>query len=174
MRRIQPFPAAVLFGCALFYVAAASASPAHVRVGGPLQAQPLPKAPASGTVKLGAPVDIVERKGFWVRVRSGTQTGWLKLDRLSMDAGVSAREIAALASGRTGSNNVVSASGGRGLNAADLSRAAPDSAAVSALSRPAVSETAVEQFARTGGLKTRHINYMPSPKTAGNSARGPR
>jgi hypothetical protein len=139
-----------------------------------LQSQPAPKAPSTGTVKAGALVDLVERKGFWARVRSGTQSGWLKLDRLSLDSGVSAGEIAALASGRTGSNNVVSASGGRGLDAADLARATPDATAVSALSRSAANEAAAEQFARTGGLKTRHINYISKPKPAGDSGRGRR
>jgi hypothetical protein len=121
------------------------------------------KAPATGSVKAGTLVDIVQRKGFWAQVRSGAQIGWLKLGRLSLDSGGSAREIAALASGRTGSNNVVSASGGRGLDAADLARATPDAAAVSALS--AASEAAATQFARSGGLKTRQIDYIREPKT---------
>ena len=147
------------------------ASPARVRTTGPLQSQPAPKAPATGTVKAGAAVDIFERKGFWAHVRSSAQTGWLKLDRLSLDSGVSAGEIAALASGRTGSNNVVSASGGRGLDAADLTRATPDTAAVAALSHSMVSETAAVQFAKTGGLKTRHIAYIQAPKTPARRSR---
>jgi hypothetical protein len=93
-------------------------------------------------------------------VRSGPLTGWLKLSRLSVDSGGSGNEIAALASGRTGSNNVVSASGGRGLDAADFARATPDSAAVSALSHSAASEAAAVKFAGTGGLKTRRIGYL--------------
>ena len=153
---------------------AADANPARVRIAGPLRSLPVPRAAATGAVKAGITVDIVERKGFWARVRSGAQTGWLKLDRLSFDSGVSGGEITALASGRTGSNNVVSASGGRGLDAAELTRATPDNAAVSALSRYAASETAAEQFATTGRLKTRHIAYMSKPKSAGDSGRGPR
>lgn len=156
----------------LLCAGAAAANPAHVRIAGPLQSQPAPNAPATGAVKAGAPVDIVERKGFWARVRYGTQTGWLKLGRLSLDGNGSASEIAALASGRTGSNNVVSASGGRGLDAADFARATPDAAAVSALSRSAASEAAAEKFARSGGLKTRHIDYIAKP--AGDARRGQR
>jgi len=134
------------------------AAPAHVRIAGPLQAQPAAKAPATGAVKAGASVDIVARKGFWAKVAGGAQTGWLKLNRLSLDSGGSGNEIAALASGRTGSNNVVSASGGRGLDAADFVRATPDAAAVSALS--AASEAAAEKFARSGRLQTRHVAYI--------------
>ena len=158
----------------LFYAGAAAGNPAHVRVAGPLQSQPLPSAPAAGAVKTGALVDIVERKGFWAHVRSGALTGWLKLSRLSVDSGGSGSEIVALASGRTGSNNVVSASGGRGLDATDLARATPDNASVAALARSAASEAAAEQFATSGRLKTRHINYMRESKAAGDTRRGPR
>ena len=145
---------------ALLCAGAAAGNPAHVRVTGPLQSGPSPAAPAMGAVKAGALVDIVERKGFWAHVHSGALSGWLKLSRLSVDGGGSGSEIAALASGRTGSNNVVSASGGRGLDAADVARATPDNASVTALSRSAASEAAAEQFAKSGRLKTRHIGYM--------------
>jgi len=141
------------------------ASPAHVRVPGSLQSQPALNAPAAGSVKAGATVDIVERKGFWAHVRSGALNGWLKLDRLSLDNGGS--EIAALASGRTGSNNVVSASGGRGLDAGDLTSAKPDTASVSALARVAASETAAEQFSKSGRLKTRRISYLRGSRSGG-------
>ncbi|MFO1248765.1 MAG: hypothetical protein U1E93_11210 [Alphaproteobacteria bacterium] len=90
------------------------ASPAHVRVAGPLQALPLASAPNTGTVKAGAAVDIVARKGFWAQVRGGGAAGWLKLTRLSLDSGGGVGDIAALASGRTGSGNVVSASADAG------------------------------------------------------------
>ncbi len=127
---------------------------------GPLQAQPAATAPATGSVKAGALVDVVARKGFWAQVRGGGGggTGWLKLSRLSLDKGGGAGEIAALASGRTGTGNVVSASGGRGLDAADLTGATPDNAAVAALS--SASESAAAQFAAAGNLKARSIAYL--------------
>jgi len=157
--RVSSVQAAIV-ACALLYAGGAAASPAHVRIAGPLQSQPASQAPATGAVKAGALVDIVERKGFWVHVHSGALTGWLKLSRLSVDSGGAGSEIAALASGRTGSNNVVSASGGRGLDATDFARATPDTASVAALTRSAASEAAAVQFASAGGLKTRHIDYM--------------
>jgi len=138
----------------------ATASPAHVRVAGPLQAQPVASAPATGSVKAGAVVDLIARKGFWAQVRGGASTGWLKLSRLSLDSGGSGNEIVALASGRTGTGNVVSASGGRGLDAADLANAAPDTAAVAALARSAASEASAAQFAAAGRLKTRSVAYL--------------
>jgi uncharacterized protein YraI len=169
---LSSFQATIFVATALLCAGTAAASPAHIRIAGPLQSQPAPKSPATGAIKAGASVDIMERKGFWARVRSGAQTGWLKLDRLSLDSGMSAGEITALASGRTGSNNLVSASGGRGLDAADLARAMPDAAAVSTLS--AASEAAAAQFAKTGGLKTRRIDYIAKPKPASSSGRGQR
>ena len=163
---------AVIVAVALLCAGAAFAQPAMVRTAGPLQAAPAAAASSTGTVKAGAAVDIVARKGFWARVKSGSQSGWLKLSRLSLDSGVPGNEIAALASGRTGSNNVVSASGGRGLDAADFARATPDHEAVSALARSAASEAAATQFARSGGLKPRKIDYIRAPKTG--TRRSPR
>jgi hypothetical protein len=158
--RFRSIRAIVIVACALLCTGAAAADPAHVRVAGPLQSQPLPAAPSTGAIKAGAAVDIVARKGFWAQVHGGALTGWLKLSRLSLDSGGSGNDIAALASGRTGSGNVVSASGGRGLDATDFARATPDNAAVAALARTAASEAAAEQFANAGGLKTRHLDYL--------------
>lgn len=154
----MPKSAVTIVAIALLCAGAAVASPAHVRVAGPLQAQPAATATATGNVKAGALVDILARKGFWAQVRSGATTGWLKLSRLSLDSGGGAGEIAALASGRTGTGNVVSASGGRGLDAADLAGATPDTAAVAALS--GASESAAAQFAAAGNLKARTIAYL--------------
>lgn len=135
------------------------ATPARVREAGPLQAQALASAPVTGSVKAGATVDVIARKGFWAQVRGGAVTGWLKLSRLSLGSG-SGNDIVALASGRTGSGNVVSASGGRGLDAADLSSATPDTAAVAALAGSAASETAAAQFAAAGKLNARSVAYV--------------
>ena len=150
--------AVTIVAIALLCAGAALAGPAHVRTAGPLQAQPVATAPATGAVKAGAMVDVVARKGFWAQVRGSGATGWLKLSRLSLDSGGGAGEIAALASGRTGTGNVVSASGGRGLDAAGLTSATPDNAAVAALS--GVTESAATQFAAAGKLKARSVAYL--------------
>ena len=167
--KLPSIQTAAIVAALLFCAGAAMAEPAKVRTAGPIQAQPLAAAASTGSVKSGVTVDILQRKGFWARVKSGSQTGWLKLSRLSLGSGVSGNEIAALASGRTGSGNVVSASGGRGLDAADFERATPDSAAVSALSRTAASEAAATQFARSGGLKARKLDYIRAPSTKRSS-----
>ena len=104
-----------------------------------------------------------------MQVRSGSLTGWLQLSRLSLDAGGSAGGIAALNTGRTGTNNIVSASGGRSLDAEDFARATPNPAAVSALSRTMAGEAAARQFAQSGGLKERNISYLREPGAAGAS-----
>lgn len=167
--RLRETVQAVIVAAALLCAGSAFAESARVRTAGPLQAQPLAAAASTGSVKAGATVDIIQRKGFWARVKSGPATGWLKLSRLSLGGGLSGNDIAALASGRTGSNNVVSASGGRGLDAADFERATPDDAAVAALSRTAASQAAATQFARAGGLKERKIDYIRAPSTKRSS-----
>lgn len=142
-----------------------SAETAKVRVTGPLQAAPVVSAASTGAVKAGAAVEITARKGFWAQVRSGPSVGWLKLSRLSL-AGRSSGDVAALASGRTGSRNIVSASGGRGLDASDFAKATPAPAAVAALRRTEASETAAAHFAAKGGLKSRRLDYVHEAKAS--------
>ena len=50
-------------------------------------------------------------------------------------------------------------------------RATPDSAAVAALSGSAASEAAATKFARSGGLKTRKIDYIRAPTSSKRSQR---
>ena len=159
LRRLFSIQSMAIVASALLYAASAAAESAHVRVAGTVQTQPVTTAPASGTIKAGVAVDIVTRKGFWAQIRGGGVTGWLKLTRLSLDSN-SGNQVAALASGRTGSNNVVSASGGRGLDATDLENATPNTAAVAALASTAASEAAADQFAKAGKLKTRSLSYL--------------
>ena len=160
MSRAAALRICAIFACLMLCAGAASAEAARIRAATKLLSRPATSASTVTALKAGAAADIFERKGFWAHVRSGGKTGWLKLSSLSLGSGGSASQVAALASGRTGSKNVVSASGGRGLDAADLARAKPDNAAVAGLARQAVSEAAAEKFARAGKLKTRRIAYL--------------
>jgi hypothetical protein len=137
-----------------------------MRSAAPLFAAPNPSAARAGAVGAGTAVDVFERKGFWAHVRAGRASGWVKLNQLSLGSG-GAGEIAALASGRTGSRNVVSASGGRGLDAQDFAQARPDPEAVAGLARFAVSEADAARFGAAGGLSTRRIDYVKAPTEGG-------
>jgi len=170
---MQNWRAPVLFGGALLAVlmglSPASAETAKLRAPVSLLAAPLASAARTGGAKAGAVAQILDRRGFWARVSVGGANGWVKLSALSLSGASSGREIAALASGRTGSGNVVSASGGRGLdNGPDLTKGVPNPAAVAALSQLAVSQDEAERYARAGRLSTRSLAYTAAPKDAGS------
>ena len=164
--------ATIIVAGALLWSGGVAAETAKVRVAGPLQAAPAISAASTGAVKAGASVEITARKGFWAQVRSGPSAGWLKLSRLSL-AGRSSGDVAAVASGRTGSKNIVSASGGRGLDASDFAKATPAPAAVAALRRTEASETAAAQFATKAGLKTRRLDYVHEAKASASAGDEP-
>lgn len=147
----------------------ASAETARLRAPVSLLASPSTSASSTGAAKAGATVQILDRRGFWARVSVGGTSGWVKLSALSLSSSNSGREIASLASGRSGQGNVVSASGGRGLdNGPDLTKGTPNPAAVAALSALVVSQDAAERYAHAGRLSTRAVAYTSAPKDAGS------
>jgi Bacterial SH3 domain len=135
-----------------------------MRLAGPVLAAPSASAAATGSLKAGAAVTVLQRQGFWVRIQGSSATGWTKMSAVSLAGSTTGRDVAALATGRTGSGNVVSASGGRGLdNGEDLATATPAPAAVTGLARYAATQAAAEAFARAGHLQSRTLAYPPAP-----------
>jgi hypothetical protein len=120
-----------------------------------------------GTLAQGSSVQLLERKGFWVRVKSGAGTGWLKLSGLSLQSQKSASSALPIsASGRIGSGNVVSATGTRGISSETLVSARPDVAGVQQLQRNAVSSGEASRFASEGQLVSRNLDYVRSAGSA--------
>jgi hypothetical protein len=145
---------------------AQAADTGRIRAAGPVVATPSTRARSTGMVRTGAVVTLLERRGFWVKVQAVGAQGWLKLSQISLSKDGTGRDIAALATGRTGGGNVVSASGGRGLdNGEDIAKATPNPAAVALVAKLAVSPSAAEAFAQAGRLKTRRLAYVPPPRT---------
>ena len=143
----------------------AAAETARLRTPVSLLSAPATSAAATGNAKAGATAQILDRRGFWAKVSVGGASGWVKLSTLSLASANSGREIASLASGRSGQGNVVSASGGRGLdNGADLTKGTPNPAAVAALKSLAVSQDDAERYARAAHLSTRSLAYTAAPK----------
>ena len=151
---------------AMAVATAASADTGRIRTAGPVLSAPSTGARPTGAVRVGTVVTLTDRRGFWVKVQAGTTQGWLKLSQISLSKDSTGRDIAALATGRTGSGNVVSASGGRGLdNGDDIARATPNPAAVAQVAKFAVTASAAEAYAQAGRLRVRRVAYVPAPRT---------
>lgn len=153
----------------LFVCNATLAQTGTFKVNETLRADPSEQSSPSGTVTAGSKFEVVERKGFWARVKADRATGWTKLSGLNLDAGSSggsgnpAAALGGLASGRTGSGNIVSASGTRGLSAEELTAAKPDMNAVEQVKRQAVAAGVAANYAQSAGLRVRQIDYLPPP-----------
>ena len=118
-----------------------------------------------------ASVIIVERNGGWLRVISDGQRGWVRLLHVSSqppgEGNVSARELAAvsgMATGRTGTGNIVTTTGIRGLSEEQLRNAEPDPAEVERLERYGVGKDQAAEYARKHGLERRQVAHLPDPQ----------
>lgn len=96
---------------------AALASPATLRLAGELKAEPYTDATTVQSLAVGVVVDVLERKGGWVRVKSGSLGGWLRASSLGESAaGVAAdHPLLKLEGGRSGKGNLVATTGIRGF-----------------------------------------------------------
>lgn len=97
-------------------------------------------------------VKIIEKKGFWVKIESNGQSGWLKLNDIELPSATN--KIDALTTGRTSSGNVVNTAGVRGLSPDELKNAKPDNNAVETAikNNNLIQEADVTAFIASSGL----------------------
>lgn len=128
-----------------------------------LRAEPFADARSTGNLKRNDAVEILEKKGAWLRVKSGKQSGWVRLlsvRRGSATQGNEAAGVLGLASGRAGTGQVVSTTGVRGLSAEELKAASFNEAEVQKMESYSVSSDQARQFAGDGGLKNRKLDDL--------------
>ena len=144
-----------------------------------LRAEPLPTSSTTGRAQAGDRVTAHERRGFWRRVelRNGG-AGWVRMSSVRLVAPGPAAGLAAVASGRDATNNVVLVSGTRSmlgrqtpLDRANLLAATADPAAIRGLSPAALDASARARFVAEGGLVPRKITLPgPSPMLRSTAA----
>lgn len=126
-----------------------------------IRAEPLATSATVAQVKTGAKLGILERNGFWRRVEGPEGQGWLKLSSVRVESGESAGAgLAALATGRGATGNVVTTSGTRGISAEDLTGSSPDTAELQRVEALAVAPEEARVFAADGGLVPRSLAYL--------------
>ena len=126
-----------------------------------IRAEPAPTGASVASIKAGTTVSVVQRSGFWRRVESAAGNGWLKLSSVRVESGSSSGAgLAALATGRGATGNVVTTSGTRGVSAEDLVGAAPDTAELQRLEAMGVTGEQASAFASDVGLTSRSVDYL--------------
>lgn len=131
------------------------AEQAKINKGVDLQKDPIATSSKVVALPMGSTVDVVEKKGFWVRVTANGQTGWVKLNDIELQ--VIKVKTDALATGRTGGGNIVNTAGARGLSPDELKTAKPNSAAVDVAGKASssVSDSDVDGFVKAGSITAR-------------------
>lgn len=131
-----------------------------------LRAEPFADAKSAGNLSKSEAVEILNKKGAWLQIKTKTSTGWVRLlsvKRTSTGNNV-LKGAVDVASGRTGTGKVVSTTGIRGLSADELKAAQFNEAEIKKLESHGVSANEAKQFAAAGGLSAIAIPYLKGAK----------
>lgn len=121
-----------------------------------LRSEPYADAKISGSLARGESLNILQKKGAWLQVKTKKSTGWVRL--LSVKRGASSSSskttgLQTLASGRAGTGQVVSTTGVRGLSEEELKAAKFNETEIKTLESYTLSPAQGRQFAIEGKLK---------------------
>jgi hypothetical protein len=137
-----------------------------------LMAAPYRDANVADKLAQKARVEILERRGAWLRVTANGRSGWVRLHQVSVGEGPqSAKSGEGLKmlwnvkeTGRSGSSGIVATTGIRGMSAEELKSAKPDPEGVKQLERYAASEETARKQAASAGLKDQNVSYLAKPQ----------
>jgi hypothetical protein len=137
-----------------------------------LMSTPHSDAKPAGQLAANTAVDILERRGGWLRISAAGKSGWAKLHQVRVGEGPEAKSsgdgLAILKNvgetGRSGSTGIVATTGIRGMSAEELKNATPDPAAVKAIERYRVTASQAREYAKAAGLKEASVPALPKPE----------
>jgi hypothetical protein len=126
-----------------------------------LRAEPFADAKTVGSINKNDSVEILTKKGAWLKVKSKKSTGWVRL--LSVKRGgasTSGSGLSDIASGRTGTGKVVSTTGIRGLSAEELKAAKFNEDEMKKMESYQTSASDAKNYAAAGGLSANKMSYL--------------
>ena len=137
-----------------------------------LMATPYLDAKTAGQLPASVAVEILERRGGWLRISAKGKSGWAKLHQVRVGEGArtqnSAGGLAILKNvgqtGRSGSQGIVATTGIRGMSAEELKNAKSDPAAVKTIDRYRVTASQAREYAKAAGLKEASVPALPKPE----------
>src|SRR3990172_7906711 len=88
-----------------------------------LKAAPYSDAKAAGSVSANARVDVLERRGAWLRIATADRSGWVRLHQVRLGEGSEQKGSSGLGAlwnvgqtGRSGTQGIVATTGIRGMS----------------------------------------------------------
>ena len=169
--RINFLPVNLLASGLLLLPAAYAAEKGALIKADELKVEPFRDAKTVTTLALGDSVDILSKKGGWLKVKSAKGSGWVRMLSIRRNAARndnSAKELAGLAglaSGRSGTGRIIAATGIRGLNEEQLKAAAFNEEEIKLAESFQTSRTEAKKFASQGKLVARKMDYLPATNT---------
>jgi len=133
-----------------------------------IKKEPFTDAQTVGTLAEKAQVKVLDRQNGWMRIESGTLSGWVRMLSIRMNSGQSSfasglKSLFTVA--RTGSSGQTVTTGVRGLDKEDIKNAKPNPDEVKKLAGFAASRGDAEKFAAGNPqLKTQKIDYLQAAK----------
>ena len=137
-----------------------------------LKAEPFRDAKTIAKLSAGDKVDILQKDGGWLKVKSAKGSGWIRMlsirrgEARKASAANQASGLAGLATGRAGTGRVVATTGIRGLNEEELKAAKFDEAELKLAESFLTSRTDAQKFSAQRKLVARKMDYLPDPGTS--------
>lgn len=127
-----------------------------------LRADTFSDAKVVGSVNKNDTVEILNKKGAWLQIKTAGNTGWVRLLTVKRNStgGNNVAGVVGVATGRSGTGKVVSTTGIRGLSAEDLKTAQFNEAETTKLESYTVSADNAKKFASSGGLSSHEYSYF--------------
>jgi SH3 domain-containing protein len=150
--------------------AAQAAEKGSVIRAGDLMAQPFIDAAKAGPLAPKQPVTILERRGGWIQVESGGQTGWVRMLNIRLE-GTGAAPSATLSGAgkpslnpasllRTGSSGTTVTTGVKGIDDENIRNATVNYAEVDQLRTLGVDDAEARANAEKSSLKESSLEYL--------------
>ncbi|MHB8824242.1 MAG: SH3 domain-containing protein [Thiobacillus sp.] len=153
--------------------AAVSSAPGTVLRAEKLYREPASTSKVTASVAKGARVEILGKQAGWLRVKAGSQSGWIRL--LSVRAGsgglggAGVGDVVGAATTRSDPTRVVAVAGLRGLNDEDLKEAKFNAEELARLDALRVSATQARTFAGQARLAAVSVPDLPKPQAQQSS-----
>lgn len=154
-------------GLALFVTVVSSAEIGTTRSAANLLSAPKSDAKTVGRVAENSRVEIMERRGAWLRIKRDSASGWLRLHQVRLGEGAQKTSSEGTKmlwkvgqTGRSGASGIVATTGVRGLSADDLKTAKPDPKQVQALEGYRANDAQAREQARAAGLRENKIAHL--------------
>ena len=168
-------PSMPLIGLVLYVAAAsASAAPGTVLRSEKLYTHPSATSAVAGTAAKGARVNILAKRGGWLRVTAGSSTGWIRLLSVRVGegglGGAGFGDVVGAATTKSDPSRVVAVAGLRGLNDEDLKQAKFNAEEMSRLDALTTGASQARSFASRAGLAAVNVPVLPAPQPAEKSS----